>query len=371
MSKDYYEILGVSKDASEDEIKKAYRKLAHKYHPDKEGGDEEKFKEINSAYQVLSDPKKRQQYDQFGSGFEQAGGAGGFSGFDFGDFAQGASNGSWEFNFGGSQQGGTGGFEDIFSDVFRSAGFGRHSSSRQPVGSDIAVDVDITFEEMAKGVEKEIQLYKKVKCSHCDGTGAEDKKMKTCSQCGGSGKITKTARTIFGNIQQQVVCDKCHGTGKVPEKACKYCGGDGVTKEYQTVKVKIPAGIENGQTIKLSGQGEAIQGGLAGDLYITVYVASDDRFTREGNNIISEQELRFTQAVLGDVVEVQTVHGTTKVKIPAGTQPGDILRIKGKGIHREGYFNKGDHLIKIKVKVPTKLNSEQREAIEKLKELGI
>jgi len=367
MSKDYYEVLGVSKDSSEDEIKKAYRKLAHKYHPDKKGGDEAKFKEINSAYQVLSDKKKRQQYDQFGSGFEQAGGAGGFSGFEgFSGFSQGSDG--FEFNFGGGQGGG---FEDIFSDVFRSAGFGGQATSRQPVGSDIAVDVNITFEEMAKGVEKEVQLYKKIKCTYCNGTGAKDEKLKTCSQCKGSGKITKTARTIFGNIQQQAVCDKCHGTGKIPEKKCKHCGGDGVIKEYQTIKVKIPAGIESGQTIKLSGQGEVAPGGVAGDLYVTVHVIADDRFTREGNNIISIKELSFTQLVLGDVVEVGTVHGKTKVKIPAGTQAGDILRIKGKGIHRDGYFNKGDHLIKIKVKISTKLNGEQLEVVKKLKELGL
>ncbi len=375
MSEDYYKILGVSKDASEDEIKKAYRKLAHKHHPDKKGGDEAKFKEINSAYQVLSNAKKRQQYDQFGSGFDQPGGpggAGGFSGFsDFGDFAQGSSDGGWEFNFGGSQQGGAGGFEDIFSDVFRSAGFGGRASTQQPVGSDIAVDIDVTFEEMAKGVEKEIQLYKKVKCSHCDGTGAEDKKMKTCSQCKGTGKITKTVRTIFGNIQQQVVCDKCHGAGKIPEKKCKHCGGDGVTKENQTVKIKVPAGIENGQTIKVVGQGESIQGGSAGDLYTTVHVSSEDGLTREGNNIVSEEKLSFTQAALGTVIKIKTVHGDTKVKIPAGTQPEDILRVKGRGIHREGYFNKGDHLIKIKVEVPNKLNSEQLKVVEKLKELGL
>ena len=370
MSKDYYEILGVSKGASDDEIKKAYRKLAHKYHPDKKGGDEEKFKEINSAYQVLSDPKKRQQYDQFGSGFEQAGGfgggqAGGFSGFE--GFSQGGDG--FEFNFGG----GGGGFEDIFSDVFRSAGFGgKTASSQQKTGSDIAVDVTITFEEMAKGVKKKVELYKNVTCSECGGTGAKDKELETCSQCKGSGRITKTARTIFGNIQQAVVCDKCHGTGRIPKVKCAKCGGDGVIKEYKTIEIEIPAGIEDGQTIKLVAQGEApIGGGVAGDLYVNVHVNPSQLFKRDGNNIISSKTITFSQAVLGDVVDVETVHGKTKIRIPAGTQPGDILRIKGKGIQRAGYFGKGDHMVKIQVEVPTKVNSEQKNVIKKLKELGL
>jgi molecular chaperone DnaJ len=367
MSKDYYEILGVSKTATEEEIKKAYRKLAHKYHPDKEGGDEAKFKEINSAYQVLSDPKKRQQYDQFGSGFEQAGGfsgtGGGFSGFE--GFTQGGDG--FEFHFGG------GGFEDIFSDVFRSAGFGGRSTvNRQKSGSDIAVDVEITFEEMAKGVKKKIELYKNITCSKCDGTGAENKELEKCSQCGGTGQVTKSIRTIFGNIQQATVCDKCHGSGKVPKVKCSECGGDGVVKEYETIEVDIPAGIEDGQTIKVVGRGETPRGGgRAGDLYITVHIQSDSKFERQGNDIVGVKEIKFSQAVLGDVVKVDTVYGETKIKIPAGTKGGDILRIKGKGIKRGGYFAKGDHLVKIQIFVPDKVNSEQTEAVKHLGKVGL
>ena len=370
MSKDYYEILGVSRDASEEDIKKAYRKLAHKYHPDKEGGDEEKFKEINTAYQVLSDKQKRQQYDQFGSGFEQAGGAGGFSGFEgFSGFGGDDGGGAWEFNFGGSG-GSSGGFDDIFSHVFRSAGYtGRDTSSE--TGSDIAVDVTITFEEMAKGVEKEIKVYKNVVCPECQGTGAKDGKMKKCPQCNGAGRLTKSVRTIFGTIQQQVVCDKCHGKGEVPEEKCPRCGGDGLVKEYRTVKISIPAGIEDKQTIKISGMGEESATGQAGDLYVTVHVEEDKRFRRDGNNIVSDLEIKFSQAVLGDVVPVETIYGETKIKIPGGVQPGDLLRIKGKGIQRDGYFNKGDHLVKIKLIVPKKVNSEQKKLVKQMREVGL
>jgi molecular chaperone DnaJ len=369
MSEDYYKILGVSKDASDDDIKKAYRKLAHKYHPDKKDGDEEKFKEINSAYQVLSDSQKRQQYDQFGSGFEQAGagGAGGFSGFE-GFSGQGGQAGGFEFNFGGGQGGG---FEDIFSDVFQRAGFGGQGS-RQQSGADIAADVTVTFEEVAVGVKKTLELYKNVECKECKGTGAKDEKTETCSECNGVGNVVKNVRTVFGAMQQRVSCDKCQGTGKIPKEKCSKCGGDGVIKENKTIEVGIPAGIESGQTIKFSGKGEmSAGGGIPGDLYVTVHVQPDERFTRDGNNIISEKKIRFSQAVLGDTVEIETVHGKTKVKIPAGVQSGDILRVKGKGIHRESYFGKGDHMIKIQLVTPEKLNKKQKKLIEELKEIGV
>lgn len=363
MSKDYYELLGISKDASADEIKKAYRKKAHQYHPDKKGGDEEKFKEINAAYQALSDTQKRQQYDQFGSDFEQAGGAGDPAGFG------GQQAGGFEFNFGGNQGGG---FEDIFSDVFQQAGFGGSRSSQQQEGSDIAADVTITLEEVAVGVKKSVELYKKIKCSDCNGTGAKDEKTDTCSDCDGTGKITKMIKTVFGNIQQPVICDKCHGKGQIPKEKCSKCGGDGVVKEYETVEVGIPSGIESGQTIKFTGQGEAaVNNGIPGDLYITVHVQPDERFTRDGNNIISERKITFSQAILGDTIKVGTVHGDTKVKIPAGVQSGDTLRVKGKGIHRESYFGKGDHMIKIQIITPEKLNKEQKKLIEKLKKAGL
>lgn len=368
MSKDYYKILGVSKEASESEIKKAYRKMAHKYHPDKQGGDEDKFKEVNEAYQVLSNPSKRSQYDQFGSDFSS--GAGGGGGFDFSGFQKGGFDFSGFQGFSSSEGGG---FEDVFSDFFSSGGgFGSSGNSRQPVGSDISVDATITFEEMAKGVEQELDLYKRVLCKKCDGTGAKDGKTKKCSACGGSGKVEKTARSILGMIRQVVRCDTCQGRGFVPEKKCSNCGGDGVVRDYQKVKINIPAGIENGQTIKVSGYGEyPIGGGLAGDLYVNVHVKEHSEFFREGNNILSYVRINFSQAVLGDKIKINTIDGPLKVKVPSGSQPGDVLKIKGKGVQALGRFSRGDHLLKIKIEIPTKLSGDQKRLVKKIQEEGL
>ena len=366
MAKDYYDILGVTKNSSADEIKKAYRKLAHKHHPDKKGGDEAKFKEINEAYQVLSDPQKKSQYDQFGQTFNQAGaggGAGGFSGF---------GGGSQGFDFDFSQFGGSG-FEDIFSDIFSGGGFGgRGERSTARSGSDIAVDVEISFEEMAKGVEKELDLYKKTTCKVCEGTGAKDKKMKKCSRCGGQGKIRTTRQTILGSFAQVSICPDCHGKGEVPEEKCSNCGGDGTVRDYEKIKVKIPAGIEHGQTIKLSGLGEAAPGGgMPGDLYLNIYVKSDSKFRREGENIYSRQKISFSQAVFGDKIETQTIHGPVNLKVPAGIQSGTILRIKGKGINNEHRFGKGDHMVEIQVETPERISRKQKNLIEELRKEGL
>lgn len=366
MAKDYYNILGVSKDAGEDEIKKAYRKLAHKYHPDKEGGDEAKFKEINEAYQVLSDKQKRSQYDRFGQTFENAqsgGGFGGFEGFrDFSSFANG-----FGFDFGGRG----GGFEDIFSDIFGAAGMGR-SSSQPAAGADITVDVEISFEEMAKGAEKELNLYKKVVCDRCDGTGADDKKTKTCSHCQGSGRVHKTARSIFGSFTQVGPCDVCQGKGTVPEKKCKKCGGDGVVRDYVKMKVRIPAGIDNGQSVRLSGYGEtAPHGGRAGDLYITVHVRPHANFKRDKDDIRSTQTITFSQAVLGDKIGVDTIDGQVNMKIPAGTQSGTSFKIKGSGVQKIRGYGRGDHIVEIKVRTPETVSREQRKLIERLKDEGL
>lgn len=368
MAKDYYKILGVSKNATDDEIKKAYRKLAHQHHPDKEGGDEAKFKEINEAYQVLSDKQKRSQYDQYGQTFEQAKSGGGFGGFDgFRDFSSYANG--FGFDFGGER----GGFEDIFSDIFGAAGYGSgRSAAREQVGSDISVDVEISFEEMAKGAEKELNLFKKVMCDRCDGTGSEDKKTKACPTCQGSGKVQKTARSIFGNFTQIKTCDTCHGKGTVPEKKCKKCGGDGVVRDNVTVKVKIPAGIEDGQTLRLTGYGEAAKGsGRAGDLYLTIHVKPDKRFVRRGNDVFSTEEISFSQAALGDKIEVDTIDEKVKIKIPSGTQNGTLFKIKGSGIGKLRGFGRGDHLVEIKIKVPDNLSRGQRKLIEELKEEGL
>lgn len=357
MAKDYYNILGVSRGASDDEIKKAYRKLAHKYHPDKAGGDEKKFKEINEAYQILSDKTKRAQYDQFGQTFEQAG-AQGFGGFDFSGFR---GFGEERFEFGG--------FEDIFSDIF-GEGFGGERTRRAKAGRDIQVDAEISFEEMVRGASRDIKLYKTVKCSHCGGAGGEPgSKEGTCPTCGGTGQIQKTSRSFFGSFTRVSTCTACQGTGKTFSQKCRKCGGDGRVKEERTIRVEIPAGISDGQTISLHGQGEAGEfRAPSGDLYVNVHVRPHHKFKRESNNIFSSEYITFSQAVLGDKITAETIEGSVKMKIPAGTQSGEIFRIKGKGIpYLENRGKRGDHLVKIVVEIPRSVSREQKDLVEKLK----
>jgi len=359
----YYDILGVSKGASDDEIKKAYRKLAHKYHPDKSGGDEAKFKEINEAYQVLSDKSKRSQYDQFGQTFEGAGSGGGqgFGGFDFSGFQQGfgGQNGGFEFNFGDGE-----GFGDIFSDIF---GGGRSRDRRQP-GRDIQVDVEISFEEMVKGAKRQVNLYKRTQCDVCKGTGGEPGvKEETCPTCKGSGKVQQTVRSMFGSFAQVSTCPTCSGSGKSYSKKCHKCGGDGRVKEEQTVAIDIPAGISSGQTISVRGQGEAGEKGApSGDLYVNVYVKPHPKFKRDGDNIISSEHITFSQAVLGDKIEAETIEGKVKMKVPNGTQSGELFRIKGKGVPSLRGDSHGDHIVKIVVDIPKKPSREQKRLIEEL-----
>lgn len=349
---DYYELLGVDKSASEAEIKKAFRKAAHKHHPDKGGGDEKKFKEINEAYQVLSDKNKRAQYDQFGA--EGPGGFGGGQGGGFGGFGGGQAGG-FEFNFGG------GGAEDIFSEMFG----GRRGSTR---GRDIQVGVSITFEEMITGTEKKVTIKKAVACDRCEGTGGEPSAdQKTCSTCQGAGRVQKVMRTMLGNIAQEAICPDCQGKGKTYAKNCTVCGGDGhEVKEVEEV-FDIPAGIQSGQTVAFSGKGMAGENGApAGDLHVVIDVSGNDKFQREDNNVVSDIHITFTQAALGDKVSVETVEGDVKMKIPAGTQSGEVFRIKGKGVPRLQSFGRGDHMVTVVVDVPTKLTREQKKLIEKL-----
>lgn len=372
MATNYYDILGVSKVASDEEIKKAYRKLAHKYHPDKTGGDEKKFKEINAAYQVLSDKTKRQQYDQFGqtfeqggAGFRQGGFSGGFEGFDFGDiFGQARQGGGANFEFGGD-------FSDIFSDIF---GGGRERGRRRAkAGRDIQVDVEISFEEMVKGATRNIRLYKTVRCPVCKGTGGEPgASAETCPTCHGSGQVQKNTRSFFGNFSQIMTCSDCRGSGKIISKKCKKCGGDGLVKEDQEMEIEIPAGIADGQSISLEGQGEAGETGAQnGDLFVSVHVEPHAKFKREGNNIASQEFINFSQAVLGDKIFVETIEGRIRMKIPSGTQSGEIFRIKGEGIPFLQKGGRGDHLVKIIVNIPKNLTREQKKLIEKLKEENI
>ncbi|MFC1644957.1 molecular chaperone DnaJ [Patescibacteria group bacterium] len=353
MAKDFYEILGVSKDASDDEIKKAYRKLAHKYHPDKANGDEEKFKEINGAYQVLSDSAKRQQYDQYGQNFDGAGGPGGPEGFDFSGFSG----------------GGAGGFEDVFSDIF---GRGRGGFSGE-AGRDIQVDVEINFEDIITGTKKDVNLYKSVSCGNCEGSGGEPgSKEEKCSTCDGTGQVTRTVNSILGTFSQATVCSDCHGKGKSFSEKCGKCGGDGRVKEDVNLTVDIPAGIHSGQSINISGQGEVgTQGAPSGDLFVTVHVRPHESFERKDDNIIVHERISFSQAVIGDKIDVDTVDGKVKMKVPAGTQSKETFRIKGKGVPYLRGGGRGDQLVTVIVDIPKKLSRDQKKLVKELKESGL
>lgn len=359
MKKDYYSILGVDKKANKDDIKKAFRTLAHKYHPDKKGGDDAKFKEINEAYSVLSDDQKRAQYDQFGSAGPNMGGGGfggqGFDGFDFSQFTQGNGQG-FEFDFG-----------DIFGDVFGGGG-GRRQAKR---GRDISIDIELSFEESVFGVERTILLNKISKCDSCGGNGAEKgSELSTCETCNGKGTIREVKRTFFGQFETTATCNNCHGLGKKAKIKCKTCHGQGIYKKESEIKVKIPAGIENGEMIRLSGGGEAIAHGQSGDLYIKIYVKKHSVFKKEGNNLTMDMDVKLTEAILGGEQTIKTLDGEIKVKIPEGVNHGEILRIKGKGVPQEKY-GRGDLLIKLNILIPKKLGKELKKKIEELKKEGI
>lgn len=361
-NKDYYSILGISKTASQEEIKKAYRKLAHTHHPDKQGGDEARFKEINEAYSVLGDSEKRRQYDQFGSsfgqgGYSQQGGPGNFEGFDFSQF------GGQGFNFGGAN------FEDLFTDIFTG---GRNAGHRESRGQDVQVDVEISFEEMVRGTKKTISVRTYVVCSTCRGNGGKPgSKEINCSTCNGNGQVKKQARTILGVFTQVTPCDNCHGRGKKYAEVCQECHGGGRVQKERSLEVAIPAGIENGQALSLRGEGEA--GGVGtspGDLFVVVHVKPHANFHRKGNDIVSDLQIKYSQLVLGDKVEVPTLEGSVSMKIPAGTEPGEIFRIKGGGITHVSRFGKGDHLVRILLEIPKKPSGDVKRAIESLRQAG-
>lgn len=355
---DYYSTLGVSRTASEDEIKKAFRKLAHQYHPDKGTGDEKKFKEINEAYQVLSNKEKRARYDHTGQDYHSQGqgsGAqgGGFGGFDF--------NGQG-FDFGGS------GFEDVFSDLFGGRARGR---GRSQAGADIEVDVELSFEEMVSGAKRDIKLRKLSECETCHGTGGKPgSKETTCSQCQGQGQVRRIVQSIFGAMSQVVTCDRCQGRGKTYAEQCHACHGAGRTQREESVSIDIPAGIADGQTLSLSGHGAAGEvGSRAGDLYVNVHVRPHKTLIRRGDDIVSQYAMSFAEAALGAKVSIMTIKGEVIMKIPAGTQPGEVFRIKGEGVPHLNRHGRGDHLVAVSLSVPKKLSSEERHAIESLRDL--
>lgn len=362
MSKrDYYEILGIGKDASADEIKKAYRKLAVKYHPDKEGGDEAKFKEATEAYEVLKDTTKRQRYDQFGhAGVGGNGAAGGnpFGGFDFSQFG-GASGQNIHFDFGDV------GLGDIFGSFF---GGGGGRTQREDVGRDIQTSVTLTFEEAVFGVEKTLSISMNDICHHCKGNRAEPGyQLKTCEVCKGSGQVVQQMNTIFGAIQQAVICKNCEGRGKIPEKPCSVCKGKGIERVNQEITIKIPAGIDDGAVIRLREHGEASANGNKGDLYVQINVKAHKHLTREGDLILSNQHIGMVEAALGTEIEVQTVDGSVKMKIPAGTQSGTDFKLSGHGVPHIRDKNRGSHIVTILVDTPTNLTKEQKQALETLK----
>ena len=371
MAKDYYEILGVSKSASGDEIKRAFRKKAHEHHPDKGNGNADKFKEVNEAYQVLSDDQKRQQYDQYGQTFDQAqrngGGFGGQAGNPFGGFsAGGGSPFGGDFSGFGAQGGVDFDLGDIFGDIF---GGQQQQSARRNRGIDLEMGLTLSFEEAVFGAEKSVTLEKQDICKTCGGSGAApDSKVVTCPKCHGQGQIRTQRRTIFGNIASSVACDRCQGTGKIPEVACKTCGGNGHFRQQKTISVKIPAGVDNGQRIRIVGEGEVgYRGSQAGDLYLVIQVRPQKQFVRDGVNLKVETPVSFTQAALGTKINLETLDGKIELKIPSGTQSGTVLKVKGKGVpHINSPSKRGDLLVTVRVIVPQKLSKKEKELLRQL-----
>lgn len=363
MSKDYYELLGVSRDASADDIKKAFRKLAHKYHPDKKDGDAAKFKEVSEAYSVLSDEKKRAEYNTYGRTFSSGGGAGpdmsqGFGGFDFSQFTQGfGGNGqAFEFDLG-----------DVFADFFGGSG-GR---SREKRGRDISIDMEISFAESIFGVERNILVTKTSLCTQCKGTRAEPgTDTKTCHTCNGKGKIHETKKSFLGQFSTNRVCETCNGSGTVPSTPCKKCKGVGVTHGQEEINVQIPAGIEAGEMIRMTGIGEAVAGGKSGDLYIKLHVKSHPTLRKQGKDLVMDAPIRLSTALLGGDLPIKTLDGDMTIKVPAGVSFGEILRVRSKGVPYEK-GKRGDLLINISIQLPSKISKNAAKIVEELKKEGI
>ena len=370
MTKDFYKVLGVARNATKDDIKKAYRKLAHEFHPDK-GGNEAKFKEINEAYQILGDEKKRAQYDQYGAVFEAGRGPGPGAGFEW---APGAGFG---FNAGEDGQGFADfDFADMFEDVFSGFGFGgggAGTQKRSKRGRDIQIELEIPFEEMIFGGRHTVDINKISQCEHCQGAGSEPgTKMQKCGTCQGRGRVEKTQRTFLGAFSQVTACPICQGRGEIPEAPCKVCGGKGALKRNESIEIFIPKGVEDGEMLKISGKGEgSAMGGVPGDLYVKVRVTPDKIFRRQANDLIMVLPIKFTSAALGGSVGVKTADSDITLKIPEGTESGDILKVRGKGVPSPRGYGRGDLLVEIKVQTPRQLSRKARETIEKLKEEGI
>lgn len=358
-TKDYYNVLGVDKGASKDDIKKAFYKLAAKYHPDKKGGDESKFKEINEAYQTLSDEKKRKEYDTYGQTFNGAGpsGFGGFQGgFNASDFQD------MQFDFGD--------LGDIFGDMF-GGGFG--GGARQKRGRDISLEIDVPFTEAIFGTERNVLISKISTCKTCSGSGAKvGTKLKTCTTCNGQGKIHEVKKTFMGNFQSVRTCDACRGTGKIPEEKCHDCRGVGVVNTREEINISVPAGISNGEMIRMTGMGEAMAGGVTGDLYVKINITPHKLWKREGNDLSIIHEIKLTDALLGVKHSIDGLDGKIEIDIPSGAATGEVLRVRGRGVpHLHEKSKRGDVLVKLHINMPKKLSKKAMTFIEGLQEEGL
>lgn len=352
--KDYYEVLGVQKNASKDEIKKAFRTLAGKYHPDKKTGDEAKFKEVSEAYSVLGDEKKRAEYDAYGRSYSGAAGAGqGFGGFNWNDMG----------GFGGQ------GVEFDLGDIFEGFGFGG-GRAKQSRGRDISIDIELTFKESVEGTKRKVLLTKNNVCATCKGSGAaENTEMVTCTTCNGNGKIREARQSVLGSFTTVRTCGACEGRGTIPKEKCKDCSGNGVKRSEDEIEITIPSGIENGEMIRLTGRGEAIKNGNPGDLYVKIHVAEHPTIKRQGEHLTTNLSIKLTDALLGSTYGVETLDEPVKLKIPAGIQSGDLLRVKGKGVNIDG--RRGDLLVRVKIDIPQKLSRKARKIVEDLKGEGV
>lgn len=350
---DYYTILGIERNATKEEIKKAFRKLAAKYHPDKQTGDEAKFKEISEAYAVLGDDKKRAEYDTYGHAFSGAGGNGaqGFGGFNWADFQQ-ANGGGFEFNI-----------NDIFGDMFG-------GGARPSRGRDISIDIELAFADAVFGTTRKVLVTKNNTCSVCDGSGAKKgTDFITCSTCNGNGRIRETRRSIVGTFQTVRECDICNGTGQVPKEKCETCLGAGVVRSEDEIVINIPAGIQNGEMIRMTGRGEAIAQGTPGDLYVKIHVKPHPSIVRDGSTLSTSLHIKLSDALLGNVYTVTTLDGDVQIKIPEGVKHGEMLRIKGKGVPQGN--SRGDFMVKVHIDIPQKLSRKAKKLIEELREEGI
>jgi molecular chaperone DnaJ len=359
MPKDYYKTLGIDKSASAEEVKAAFRRLALEHHPDK-GGSAEKFKEANEAYQVLSDAGKRAQYDRFGSVPEGASGFGGQGGFN------GQGFGGQGFNINMDDLGDIfGGFGDLF-------GAGNSARERSQTGRDIQIDAKIDFHDAVFGTDFSAEIMKANRCSHCSGTGGEPgAKQDDCKTCHGSGRVTQSRNTMFGVFQTTGTCPDCRGAGKKYERNCAVCHGTGAVRERQAIKVRIPAGVDDGNTIRVAGSGEAGERGAgAGDLYVKVRVKDDPKFDRHGDDVCSEVNIPFADAALGVTAPVETVDGNVELKIPAGTQPGTVIKLKGRGVPHLRNDGRGDQLVTVNIEVPKKLSKKQKQLLEELRDVA-